>query len=127
MKDAKQIMNRRFSEAKHEWYGTGIEFTKSFNHNYNNTSFEKILSNKRLEVLHNRNLQIQHLKNQKQIDNCKVLSERLETVNEKVRNINAKLREKEAEELLMNKAAIIIQKCVKGYFTRKRMEIVRFI
>lgn len=127
MKNNKVFLGKRFTLERNEWHGTILDFSRNFTQKYQGNSFEKDSSIKKLKILHNRNLEVQKGKADRQIDRCKQLNKKLEGVNTRVNEVNLMLREQQAKEYMMNHAAIIIQKHLKGYLTRKHLESVLYI
>ena len=124
MKNNKLALFNKFTIEKQNWHGTSEIFTKQ-PHQYESSVIDKLSTKNKLEHLHKQNLAIQQKKASKKLFLCKQLSEKIEVVSEKVRNVNSILKTKAKEEVFMNTAATVIQKNVRGYFVRKKIENVK--
>lgn len=119
----KSFLSPKFTVNINNWHGTITDFSKNFVLSRNN-SLEKLANTQKLDLLQIKLLEMRQLKVDKSIILCRQLSSKLDLMTEKVKNVNEILKTKENEEKLMNSKATIIQRHIRGYLTRKNLQIV---
>ena len=109
---------------KQGWFGASTNFTSSIKYQYENTSMNKLTEKSNHLLQHEKAINKKQEKILKNKIRQKSLASRYQIATSKLQEAHIKLRDQQALDYIMNQASIKIQKIVRGYITRKRLEHV---